>query len=559
MHNTVQELRGNIRIFVRVRPFLPSDKVGDENTAISCNPNGTSLCILPPTPRGQVKDALVTTSNGQPAKPIAPVQFTFDNVFPPTAGQADVFNEVSNLVQSALDGFQVCLFSYGQTGSGKTYTMQGTRSSDIHTSNVDLSPGAGLIPRSVRQILDTTHKLESQGWQYNLEASFLEIYNETLRDLLRKGTSVNEEPVALTLHQDAEGNPDVPGLTKVPVHDAAEIDSLLLMAEKRRTVACTAMNERSSRAHLVFFLHLRGIHVAKGISVSGCLHLVDLAGSERVNRSGVEGQRMKEAVAINKSLSCLADVFSALSKKASHIPFRNSKLTHLLQRCFRGDGKTLMLVNLSPTLESASESLCSLRFAQTVSQVELGKPIKRMIENISSTSNTTTTSMNNNTKGNEKNTFVSTSQDIIHSQEEDMNMYENDSLVDTNNQNDTFNEIPDDEIEKNQDEEIDEEENNENDTNNQSMDSHTSTSNISGIKRTTTSASLPTATTLQVNNTKRPSVTQISGMSKLSTNTTSSSSSSSTVPKISKPGVNGPIVRPSIANGSVKITATSRR
>jgi hypothetical protein len=172
----------------------------------------------------------------------------------------------------------------------------------------------------------------------------------------------------------------VPGLTKVPVADAGAIDVLLQQAEKRRAVACTNMNERSSRSHQVFSLYIRGVHEGKGIAVSGCLNLCDLAGSERLSRSGAEGERKKEAAAINKSLSCLADVFSALAKKAPHVPFRNSKLTHLLQRCFRGDGKTLMLVNLSPTLESAFESLCSLRFAAQVSQVELGKPVRRVVE-----------------------------------------------------------------------------------------------------------------------------------------------------------------------------------
>ena len=185
LHNTVQELRGNIRILVRVRPFLPGDAVAaagaDDSgaaagspavpaladapaSAIACSPDGTMVTIQPPAPRG-LKEA-VTKRETKPAT------FTFDAVFPPAAGQADIFKEVSHLVQSALDGYQVCLFSYGQTGSGKTYTMQGARDG---TGDSDLGEGAGLIPRSVRQILDAARRMEAQGWVYTLEASFLEV------------------------------------------------------------------------------------------------------------------------------------------------------------------------------------------------------------------------------------------------------------------------------------------------------------------------------------------------------------------------------------------------
>lgn len=287
-----------------------------------------------------------------------------------------------NLLIAALDGYNVCLFSYGQTGSGKTHTMQGESS----------GAEAGLIPRSVKKIIDTAAEMSTHGWKYTIEASFLEIYNESIRDLLRvskpsaagagAGSSKDTEPTNLTVHQDTDGNIDVPGLTKVRVETPSEIDNLMARAAKKRAVAVTNMNAQSSRSHSVFTLYVRGCHEAKGIAVTGTLNLCDLAGSERLSRSGAEGDRKKETAAINKSLSCLADVFKALSQKKPHVPFRNSKLTHLLQNCFRGDGKTLMLVNLSPTVASAQESLCSLRFAAQVSQVELGKPKKRVVESI---------------------------------------------------------------------------------------------------------------------------------------------------------------------------------
>ena len=152
----------------------------------------------------------------------------------------------------------------------------------------------------------------------------MQIYNENLRDLLRV-KEADPKAASLSIHQDAEGSVEVPGLTKVTVSDGETIDALLARAAKRRAVACTNMNELSSRSHQVFTLYIRGEHAGKGIAVKGTLNLCDLAGSERLAKSGAEGDRKKETAAINKSLSCLADVFTSLAKKAGHIPFRNSK------------------------------------------------------------------------------------------------------------------------------------------------------------------------------------------------------------------------------------------
>jgi len=132
------------------------------------------------------------------------------------------------------------------------------------------------------------------------------------------------------------------------------------------------MNEHSSRSHSVFTLYLTGRNAARGVELKGTLNLCDLAGSERLARSKAEGKQLKETQAINKSLSCMADVFQSLAQRQKHVPFRNSKLTYLLQPCLEGDGKTMMMVNLSPTVASSHESLCSLRFAHQVAQVQLG-------------------------------------------------------------------------------------------------------------------------------------------------------------------------------------------
>lgn len=171
---------------------------------------------------------------------------------------------------------------------------------------------------------------------------------------------------------------DVPGLTKVPVSKAADAGHIMAVANKRRSVASTSMNEHSSRSHSVFTLYIVGRNQDRGVELKGTLNLCDLAGSERLARSKAEGKQLKETQAINKSLSCMADVFQSLAQRSKHVPFRNSKLTYLLQPCLEGDGKTMMMVNLSPTVASSHESLCSLRFAQQVAQVQLGQARKRI-------------------------------------------------------------------------------------------------------------------------------------------------------------------------------------
>ncbi|KAL0583158.1 hypothetical protein ABG067_006925 [Albugo candida] len=352
MHNTIQELRGNVRVFVRARPFLPYEMVEKKQpeSIISCECDGQSLKITRPM-KGQ--ESVVSS-------------FTFDKVFPPCAGQDVVFTEVSEFVQSSLDGYHVCLFSYGQTGSGKTHTMQGSGTGQMR----------GIIPRAIEKVLNECELQREEGWVYTTRVSFMEIYNETIKDLLEPTLNGNRK---LCIKKDTRGNFYVSDLTIVDVCAMDQVEALMERASRARSVASTDMNAQSSRSHSLFTLYLQGVRDSDGIVLDGRLNLVDLAGSERASRSNVTGDRLKETQAINKSLSCLADVFTAIGNKASHIPFRNSKLTYLLQNCLSGDGKTLMMVNLSPTFESANETLCSLRFAKQVNQCELGKA-KRQIK-----------------------------------------------------------------------------------------------------------------------------------------------------------------------------------
>lgn len=229
-----------------------------------------------------------------------------------------------------------------------------------------------------------------------MKVSFLEIYNENIRDLLRndKDTDLKHE-----IKVASDRTRYVTDLIVKPLDpaDSDAVEDLLALAAKHRSVAATDMNSVSSRSHSVFTLHLSAEHAAQKQSLKGVLNLVDLAGSERLDRSCAVGERAKEAMAINKSLSSLTDVFVAIGKKSSHIPFRNSKLTYLLQPSLSGDGKTLMMANISPTELSLSETLCTLRFAAQVNKCELGKP-KRALSELSGEVATTSTSLRNRVK-----------------------------------------------------------------------------------------------------------------------------------------------------------------
>ncbi|KAL9392623.1 hypothetical protein Peur_016543 [Populus x canadensis] len=363
LHNTILELKGNIRVFCRVRPVLPDDVAGSEQPVISYPTSTEAL--------GRGIDVIQSAGQKYP--------FNFDKVFNHDASQQEVFVEISQLVQSALDGYKVCIFAYGQTGSGKTYTMMG---------RPEASEQKGLIPRSLEQIFQTSQSLIAQGWKYKMQASMLEIYNETIRDLLSTNKSSGAENGApgkqYTIKHDANGNTNVTDLTIVDVCRIEEISSLLRQAAQSRSVGKTQMNEQSSRSHFVFTLRISGVNEGTEQQVQGVLNLIDLAGSERLSRSGATGDRLKETQAINRSLSSLSDVIFALAKKEDHVPFRNSKLTYLLQPCLGGDSKTLMFVNISPDPASVGESLCSLRFAARVNACEIGIPRRQMTAQMTS-------------------------------------------------------------------------------------------------------------------------------------------------------------------------------
>lgn len=220
----------------------------------------------------------------------------------------------------------------------------------------------------MEQIFGYGATLADKGWTFSIQASFLEIYNERIRDLLAKKSNSY-----LEIQQRNKGNKvEIPGLITVPVETPDDVFPLLKQACINRSVASTDCNDQSSRSHSVFQLYIRGENKLTEQKRFGLLNLVDLAGSERLKRSNAQGQRLKETQAINKSLSALGDVIHALAKKKGHVPYRNSKLTHLLMDCFGGDCKTLMFINLCPERPRMDESLNSLRFAAKVNETHVG-------------------------------------------------------------------------------------------------------------------------------------------------------------------------------------------
>ncbi|XP_016117433.1 kinesin-like protein KIFC3 isoform X4 [Sinocyclocheilus grahami] len=355
-HNELVRLKGNIRVLCRVRPVCAGETdAADTKNIVTFDPDDDAVLYL------SNKGKLMT--------------FELDKVFPTQATQEEVFQEVQSLVTSCIDGFNVCIFAYGQTGSGKTYTMEG------------VPEDPGINQRALRLLFSEVSE-KKPDWDYKITVSMVEIYNETLRNLL--GDNPNEK-LDIKMCPDGSGQLYVPGLTEFTVESVEDINKVFDLGHMNRATACTNLNEHSSRSHALLIVTVAGFNSSTGHRTSGKLNLVDLAGSERIAKSGAEGSRLREAQCINKSLSALGDVINALRSKHSHVPFRNSRLTYLLQDSLSRDSKTLMMVQVSPLESNVSESVCSLKFAQRVRTVEIGpsSSSRRHAENSSTSSSPT--------------------------------------------------------------------------------------------------------------------------------------------------------------------------
>lgn len=366
LFNEVQDLKGNIRVYCRIRPFLPG-QTKKQPTIEYIGENGELIFANPSKPG----------KDGQR-------MFKFNKVFGPDATQAEVFSDTQPLIRSVLDGYNVCIFAYGQTGSGKTYTMSGP--SGPHEEDW------GVNYRALNDLFNLSQNRRS-SIMYEVAVQMVEIYNEQVRDLLTNDGSQRKLGIMSTSQPNGLAVPDA---SMHPVTSTEDVLELMDIGLKNRAIGATALNERSSRSHSVVTVHVRGKDLKTGIPLHGNLHLVDLAGSERVDRSEATGDRLKEAQHINKSLSALGDVIFALAQKSPHVPYRNSKLTQVLQSSLGGQAKTLMLVQLNPDVNSYSESLSTLKFAERVSGVELGaarsskegRDVRELMEQVASLKDT---------------------------------------------------------------------------------------------------------------------------------------------------------------------------
>ncbi|XP_069077093.1 kinesin-like protein KIFC2 [Pleurodeles waltl] len=343
-HDQLVELKGNIRVLCRIKPLTEADRT-----------EGTTATTVTTDLSDDTKVGVFYKGKER--------AFDLDKVFLPHVTQEEVFLEIEPVVMSCMNGYNVCIFAYGQTGSGKTYTMEG----------VPENPG---INQRALQALYKEMEARAGLWKYSVTLSMVEIYNEVIRDLLGKD---GQEKLDIKLLPDGSGQLHVPGLTSVVVNSFSHIKKILQVGRRNRATFCTNMNERSSRSHALLTVTITGTDLTQGTTTSGKLNLVDLAGSERVWKSGAEGERLKEAQNINKSLLALGEVIQALRAKQGHVPFRNSKLTYLLQDSLGKGNKTVMMVQISSLEGNVGETVCSLKFAQRVCKVELG-PASRKID-----------------------------------------------------------------------------------------------------------------------------------------------------------------------------------
>jgi kinesin family protein 11 len=295
--------------------------------------------------------------------PMAPVKtFSYDRVFPGSSKQIELYKTVvSPILEEVLLGYNCTVFAYGQTGTGKTFTMEGERSEDTSISWED-DPLSGIIPRTMNQLFT---RLQKQMCEFTVKVSFLEIYNEELIDLL--GAESVENP-RLKIYEDnvKKGACIIQGLEEVIVNSKDQVYQILQQGAAKRQTASTLLNAHSSRSHTLFMVtvHIKENSIdGEELLKTGKLNLVDLAGSECIGRSGAIDKRAREAGNINQSLLTLGRVITALVEHAPHIPYRESKLTRLLQDSLGGRTKTSIIATISPASSNLEETLSTLDYA----------------------------------------------------------------------------------------------------------------------------------------------------------------------------------------------------
>mmetsp|Transcript_1675 Transcript_1675/g.3912 ORF Transcript_1675/g.3912 Transcript_1675/m.3912 type:complete len:854 (-) Transcript_1675:171-2732(-) len=390
---TRQERQTNFKVVIRVRPPLPRELGGDVpfQNIVAVDDREQVITVSENLDAVLDEEGQVVANPG----PYTTHTFVFDYVYDQTCTQRQVYETTAKpVVDCALQGYNATIFAYGQTGTGKTFTMEGfNRDGGIEAR--------GIIPRAIEQIFGHIQKFASPRMRFLVRASYLQIYNEQISDLLKPERS------NLTIREDKRRGVYVEGLSEWVVRSPAEIYGLMERGGAIRATGETKMNELSSRSHAVFiviaeqsettyvddngveltaaefqkFVHSKGIrreqdmkqlesHVRQSFKV-GKLNLVDLAGSERVRLSGATGQRLEESKQINRSLAALGNVISALTeaKSRAHIPYRDSKLTRMLEDSLGGNCKTTMMAMISPAFEAMQETVSTLKFANRAKNI----------------------------------------------------------------------------------------------------------------------------------------------------------------------------------------------
>lgn len=365
----------NVQVAVRCRPLNARETSSGEKEVLRCDPNAREIiCTAPFLPRKGAQANLPGTCPTAVKK-----TYVYDHVFGQEALQADVYEGVVEpIVDEVLQGYNCTVFAYGQTGTGKTHTMEGRRDDQVlGMAERRLPDNAGIIPRSVKQIFD---HLRSITDEHTVRVSHLEIYNEQLSDLL--GPEEDYSCDTLRVYEDSSKGTFVQGLDEVLVRSEDEIFAILDKSANKRRTAETLMNKYSSRSHSVFTIT---IHIKEStpdgadLLKVGKLNLVDLAGSENVGRSGAVKGRAREAGNINQSLLTLGRVITALVEKHPHVPYRDSKLTRLLQESLGGRNKTCIIATITPGSSSSEETASTLEYAHRAKSIKNRPTINQMI------------------------------------------------------------------------------------------------------------------------------------------------------------------------------------
>ncbi|CAH2095573.1 unnamed protein product [Euphydryas editha] len=347
-----KEKNQNIQVFVRLRPLNQRER-DIKSLGVVEVINGREVVVR------QSQQSMHTK------------RFTFDRAFPPYSKQVEVYQEVvSPLIEEVLAGYNCTVFAYGQTGTGKTHTMVGEAANDETTWQSD--PLAGIIPRALSQLFD---ELRISNTEYTVRVSYLELYNEELFDLL----STSEDNSKLRIYEDVtrKGANIVNGLEEITVYNKNEVFKIMAQGQERKRVASTLMNAQSSRSHTVFTIvvHMKeNSPEGEELVKIGKLNLVDLAGSENISKAGSDNpakrERARECVNINQSLLTLGRVITALVERHPHIPYRESKLTRILQESLGGRTKTSIIATISPGHKDLEETMSTLEYANRAKNIQ---------------------------------------------------------------------------------------------------------------------------------------------------------------------------------------------